>query len=266
MRRQYRESADTDEEAGAESYDGSYGRNESYGSQDFIKPSDGKTGVSQDFNDLNTSSQEKDDVSIPTPSIPAMRTRRSSGAAAGPPASSGKTKLVETTTVVVSAKSTAPAKTVASTACAASTSSTSSTVRIAATTPFKSFGTVCVVKRPSTINKKKNIKVYALQNTFYAYPIDATPEVKSEINEKIKQVSDDFEFQKYETEVYEFGLPFEVEEVCKISAGYGTAPKRHKIASNKRKRTKVDTSSSSESEDEQEEADATSSAPTKKRR
>ena len=108
------------------------------------------------------------------------------------------------------------------------------------------MGTVCVVWRPST-NKRDNIEAYALQNTFYAYPIDATEETKKDIEARNKKITDDFEFQKYNLEVFEFDLPFKVGNICRISSRCGMTPKRHKTATagGKRKRTKDDDDSSS---------------------
>jgi hypothetical protein len=126
---------------------------------------------------------------------------------------------------------------------------------------IKSIGTVCVVSRPST-NKNNNIKSYALQNTFYAYPADASPDTKKTISGKIKEITDNFEFQKYDFKVYEFELPFEVEEVCRISGGYGMTPKRHKISGGKRKRAEESLSSSSDLEDYEEDESMAAAAAT----
>lgn len=212
-------------------------------SQDENKPSDGHTGVSQDFYDMCNSPMVLSSPvaasrgsakfqQAPAPKLmPPPRTRyaRRSAAATSPKATSPN---------VSSPKAMSPSSSAASFASEATP----------VTSAFKSKGIVCVVKRPSAISKKKDIKTYALQNTFYAYPLDATNETRDKILSKIKEVSDNFEFQKYETKICEFELPFEVEEICKISTGYSTVPKRHKIKNNtgKRKRAKISSSSSEE--------------------
>lgn len=88
-----------------------------------------------------------------------------------------------------------------------------------------SIGVVCVVSRPTNNKKQKDIKKFALQKTFYAYPKNCDTSVKDKIEERIKNDIADFKFQKYNVETYRFGLPFEVEEVCCVSRGYNLLPK-----------------------------------------
>ena len=99
-----------------------------------------------------------------------------------------------------------------------------------------SHGTVCVVKRPSTHSRQKEIKRYALQNTFYAYPPNVDTKIKDQIRDNINGIVDNFKFQKYDTEIMTFGLPFEVEDVCRVTTLCGLTPKRLVLPTNKRKR------------------------------
>jgi hypothetical protein len=217
------------------------------GSQESNKTADSHTGMSQEFEGLSTSPKFGD---APTLVLPERIVTRQYAAA------DGYAKIVKPTSPTGPMGPTSPVKpTKPANQTKPVRPNTKTTPAInddpaPAAPNFKSFASVCVVKRPSD-NKKKDIKLYALQNTFYAYPIDTSADVKTDIHAKINEVSVNFDFQKYETEIYEFGLPFEVEEVCKISAGYGTAPKKHKIAATPgAKRKKAASSSSSSSEDE----------------
>jgi hypothetical protein len=89
----------------------------------------------------------------------------------------------------------------------------------------QSIGVVCMASRPSTNKKQKDIKKFALQKTFYAFPKDCKPDIKNKIQERIDNDIADFRFQKYDVSIHRFGLPFEVEEVCCVSRGYSLLPK-----------------------------------------
>lgn len=88
-----------------------------------------------------------------------------------------------------------------------------------------SVGIVPVLSRPSTNKRQKEIKPFALQKCFYACPKNMSEEQKDKIKEKIDKDIVDFKFQKYKVELHRFGLPFVVEEICCISAGYNLVPK-----------------------------------------
>lgn len=92
----------------------------------------------------------------------------------------------------------------------------------------QSFATVCVVHRPTTHKKQKAVKTYALQNTFFAFPKNINDEDKKIIDGKIQDVVADFEAQKYTIERKTFGLPFEVEGICRITPGYNMTAKKIK--------------------------------------
>jgi hypothetical protein len=237
MQRKYRDGPSSQED------DVKLDREESSDSQEISLPSDGHTGMSQDFDKkMNT-------ASTPT----SARTTKQEQASAVPVESAPKlmqppTRTTRKSIATAAASAAVAATSSTSTAVTVSTPVLSATATSAPAQAIKSFGTVCVVSRPST-NKKNNIKSYALQNTFYAYPADASPDTKKTVSDKIKEIADNFEFQKYDIKVYEFELPFEVEEVCRISGGYGMTPKRHKIAGGKRKRAEESLSSSSDLED-----------------
>lgn len=88
-----------------------------------------------------------------------------------------------------------------------------------------SVGIVPVLSRPSTNKRQKEIKPFALQKCFFACPKNMSEEQKEKIKEKIDKDIMDFKFQKYKVELHRFGLPFAVEEICCISAGYNLVPK-----------------------------------------
>ena len=88
-----------------------------------------------------------------------------------------------------------------------------------------SVGIVCVMDRPTTNKKQKDIKKFALQKTFYAFPKDCNPEIKAKIQQRIENDIADFKLQKYNVSIHRFGLPFDVEEVCCVSGGYNLVPK-----------------------------------------
>ena len=220
-------------------------------SQDLNKPSDGHTGMSQDFSDLNTSSQ---DNACASSSVTFEKAAAELSTTRTTRTTRSKKRAIE---VSSSAAATTSAAAATTSAAAATTSAAATSTAVAAASPLpmvsiKSYGTVAVVKRPAP-GKKNNIKLNALQNTFYAFPLDASVETKQAIAKKIEEVTDNFEFQKYEVEVYEFGLPFEVEEVCRITAGYGMTPKRHKIPKDTTGKRKRDNDSSSEEDDNENE-------------
>ncbi len=159
------------------------------------------------------------------------------------------------------------------TAATTATAASSATMAMAATStpstpPILSWGKVCVVKRPSTHTKQKEVKLYALQNTFFAYPVDTDAETASEIDSKIQRVAQNFEIQRYETEIMTFGLPFEVEAIGCFTDGHGNMAKKFTIASSpsKRKRGTVSSSSSSagSSSDDEEEAVAATNEPSRR--
>lgn len=126
--------------------------------------------------------------------------------------------------------------------------------------PSVSIGTVCVVHREAR-GRMKEVKKFALPNTFYAYPKDATDEMKEKIASKMQVVVDNFSLQNYETTIMRFGLPFAVAEVCSISCGYNMTPKRMMAVAaastntKGKKRKPVSSSDSSESS-ESESSDA----------
>lgn len=88
-----------------------------------------------------------------------------------------------------------------------------------------SVGFVCVVSRPTTNKKQKDIKKFALQKTFYAFPKNCSQEIKNKMQERIENDIADFRIQQYDVSIHRFGLPFEVEEVCCVSRGYTLLPK-----------------------------------------
>jgi hypothetical protein len=100
----------------------------------------------------------------------------------------------------------------------------------------QSFATVCVVHRPTTHKKQKAVKTYALQNTFFAFPKNINDEDKKIIDGKIQEIVVDFETQKYTIERKTFGLPFEVEGVCRITPGYNMTAKKIKPAGFRKRR------------------------------
>lgn len=89
----------------------------------------------------------------------------------------------------------------------------------------QSIGIVCVVSRPSTNKRQKNIKPFALQKTFYAYPKSASEEQKNKIKGRIETDIGDYRCQQYDIKIHTFGLPFPVEEICCVSAGYNLTAK-----------------------------------------
>ena len=93
----------------------------------------------------------------------------------------------------------------------------------------KSFATVCIVHRSTTHKKQKQVKPYALQNTFFAFPKDISDADKKVIDEKIRDIVVDFETQKYTIERKTFGLPFELEGICRITPGYNMTAKKVKV-------------------------------------
>lgn len=89
----------------------------------------------------------------------------------------------------------------------------------------QSIGVVCVVSRPSANKRQKNIKPFALQKTFYAYPKSASQEQKNKIKGRIETDIGDYRCQQYDIKIHTFGLPFPVEEICCVSAGYNLTAK-----------------------------------------
>lgn len=89
----------------------------------------------------------------------------------------------------------------------------------------QSIGIVPVLCRPSTNKRQKEIKPFALQKCFYACPKNMSEEQKNKVKERIDKDIMDFKFQKYNVELHRFGLPFVVEEICCVSAGYNLVPK-----------------------------------------
>jgi hypothetical protein len=94
----------------------------------------------------------------------------------------------------------------------------------------QSIGVVCTLSRPSTNKRQKDIKPFALQKTFYAFPKIITEEQKEKIKARIEKDVVDFKFQKYKVEIHRFGLPFVVDEICCVSEGYNLTPKILKAA------------------------------------
>ena len=167
-------------------------------------------------------------------------------------ASSSRAARSSTLALSRTTRSSASLRHTASTAFPASTSTTTGT------SPILSWGTVCVVKRPSTHARQVEVKPYALQNTFYAYPFATDSGMKNEIESKIRRVAQNFEIQRYDTEIVTFGLPFEVDAIGCISNGHGNMAKKFTLpAVNKRKR---DSSSESSSLEDSEAAAATNQA------
>jgi len=120
--------------------------------------------------------------------------------------------------------------------------------------PSLSIGTVCVVHREAR-GRMKEVKPFALPNTFFAYPKDATTDMKEKISNKIQVVADNFSIQSYKTDIVRFGLPFAVSEVCSISSGYNMTPKRMiavaaSATNARRKKRKLQDSSSNSSDNE----------------
>jgi hypothetical protein len=89
----------------------------------------------------------------------------------------------------------------------------------------QSIGIVCTMSRRSTNKRQKDIKPFALQKTFYAFPKSITEEQKEKMKARIEKDIADFKFQKYTVTIHRFGLPFPVEEVCCVSEGYNLTPK-----------------------------------------
>lgn len=88
-----------------------------------------------------------------------------------------------------------------------------------------SVGIVAVMSRPSTNTRQKDIKPFALQKCFYACPKHMSDEQKEKVKARIQKDITDFNYQKYKVDIHRFGLPFVVEEICCISAGYNLVPK-----------------------------------------
>jgi hypothetical protein len=125
----------------------------------------------------------------------------------------------------------------------------------------KSFATVCVAHRASTHKKQKEVKPFVLQNTFYAFTKDISEQDKEAIDTKIKDIVADFETQDYTVERKTFGLPFEVQAICRITPGYNMTAKKVKAYPGQKRRNR------DESEDEKEEEDPDEAgAPCKKNR
>jgi hypothetical protein len=206
-----------------------------------------RSGMSDDFN-KNFTLDDRDSQDLP---------EQLSGTVATLP-SIAPTSTMPTMPTVVSALPTSSTTRTTRSMVASANSATSASVApfghdysIPSATPILSWGTVCVVKRPSTHAKQKVVKPYALQNTFYAYPLDTEASVKSQIESKIQHVVENFEIQKYETEIVTFGLPFEVESIGCISDGHGNAPKKFTLPTfNKRKRNVSSSISDEEDSDE----------------
>lgn len=114
--------------------------------------------------------------------------------------------------------------------------------------PALSYGVVCLAERASNNRRQKTIEPFALQNTFYAYPIDADQDVLQTINEKITDVSADFELQGYTIEKKVFPLPFAVKQICRVSLGYTMTAKKLKAPSSKKRKSSVDKDSSEDSD------------------
>ena len=118
----------------------------------------------------------------------------------------------------------------------------------------QSIGIVCTVNRSSTNRRQKDIKPFALQKTFYAYPKDITQEKKDKIKKKIEADIADFKCQQYNVELHTFGLPFAVDEICCISAGYNltakmfraSLPKEEKTPSKRKRGTREESASDDE--------------------
>ncbi len=128
----------------------------------------------------------------------------------------------------------------------------------------KSIGVVCTLSRPSTNKRQKEIKPFALQKTFYAFPKTITEEQKEKIKVRIEKDIVDFKVQKYNVSIERFGLPFAVDEICCVSEGYNLTPKIYKAVlpdkpepapakkDKKRKRGCKDESESEESDEDAE--------------
>jgi hypothetical protein len=117
----------------------------------------------------------------------------------------------------------------------------------------QSIGVVCTLSRPSTNKRQKDIKPFALQKTFYAFPKSITEEQKEKMKARIEKDVADFKFQKYKVEIHRFGLPFAVDEICCVSEGYNLTPKILKAAlppseKKKRKRARKNASEDEESD------------------
>jgi len=118
----------------------------------------------------------------------------------------------------------------------------------------QSIGVVCTLSRPSTNKRQKDIKPFALQKTFYAFPKSITEEQKEKMKARIEKDVADFKFQKYKVEIHRFGLPFVVDEICCVSEGYNLTPKILKAAlpsasdKKKRKRARKNASEDEESD------------------
>ena len=133
-------------------------------------------------------------------------------------------------------------------------SAQSAMIGLSANSPIAlSIGIVSVMKRPSTHKKQKNIKPFALQKSFYAYPKNVDQQTMEKINTRVQNDIADFKLQGYDVTTHTFGLPFEVEEVCCVSRGYNLLPKilkAPKIVGKKRKTTSDDEESSDSDEDD----------------
>jgi hypothetical protein len=118
----------------------------------------------------------------------------------------------------------------------------------------QSIGVVCTLSRRSTNKRQKDIKPFALQKTFYAFPKSITEEQKEKIKARIEKDVADFKFQKYKVEIHRFGLPFVIDEICCVSEGYNLTPKILKAAlppapdKKKRKRARKNASEDEESD------------------
>jgi archaellin len=114
----------------------------------------------------------------------------------------------------------------------------------------KCFATVCIVHRSTTHKKQKQVKPYALQNTFFAFPKDINEQDKKLIDEKIRDIVVDFETQKYTVERKTFGLPFEVEGICRVTPGYNMTAKKVKAQPGQKRKNRDESEERKEADEE----------------
>jgi hypothetical protein len=88
----------------------------------------------------------------------------------------------------------------------------------------KCHGVALLVKRLGADGNLK-IKPYIVQNSFYAYPLNASREDKKAVMDKVNKLEMTYAANQYITEIKEFELPFEVEAICCVSGGYRNAAK-----------------------------------------
>lgn len=118
--------------------------------------------------------------------------------------------------------------------------------------PALSYAVLCLANRPSTNKRQKPVEVFALQNTFFAYPTETPRPVLQTINDKIGEITDDFIVQGYTIDKKVFPLPFAVEQICRVSTGYTMTAKKLKApkAGKKRKHHSSDEEEEDSSADE----------------